>query len=141
MIFQVYRQVYRNVGIYECKEIGSCRITQGLIKGANLVNYLYLGCNGTVSALDPASGQEVWRTKLETDGVGIFGGAARYQDVNVIEDDGIVVAGVNGYGVGLDAQSGTVLWQNELKGMGFNDVTMCIGGKTIQTVGKPKESD
>ena len=104
------------------------------------MDYLYLGCNGTVSALDPRTGHEVWRTKLKTGG-GIFGGSARYQDVNVIEDNGIVIAGVNGYVFGLDARTGTVLWQNELKGMGFNDVTMCIGGKTIQTVGKPKERD
>jgi len=104
------------------------------------MDYLYLGCNGTVSALDPASGQEVWRTKLSTGGIGIFGGSTRYQDVNVIEDGGIVIAGVNGYVFGLDARNGAVLWQNELKGMGFNDVTMCIGGKTIQTVGKPSKS-
>lgn len=102
------------------------------------MNYLYLGCNGTVSALDPASGQEVWRTKLSTGS--IFGGTYR-QDVNVIEDGGIVIAGVNGYVFGLNAQTGQVLWYNELTGMGFNDVTMCIGGKTIQTVGKPQHSD
>lgn len=110
------------------------------MKGDPSMNYLYLGCNGMVSALDPASGTEVWRTQLHA-GIGIFGGAARWEDVNVIEDGGIVIAGVNGYVFGLDARSGQILWQNELKGMGHNDVTMCIGGKTIQTVGKPKESD
>jgi len=102
------------------------------------MNYLYLGCNGFVSALDPVSGREVWRTQLNT---GTFFGGARYEDVNVIEDGGIVIAGCNGYVFGLDAQTGQVLWQNELKGMGYNDVTMCIGGKTIQTIGKPRESD
>ncbi len=104
------------------------------------MNYLYLGCNGIVCALDPASGREIWRTQLTT-GIGLFGGAARWEDVNVIEDGGIVIAGANGYVFGLDARNGQMLWQNELKGMGYNDVTMCIGGKTIQTVGKPKESD
>lgn len=102
------------------------------------MNYLYLGCNGFVSALDPASGREVWRTPLNTGG--LFGGM-QCQDVNVLEDGGVVIAGVHGYVFGLDARTGAVLWQNELKGMGYNDVTMCIGGKTIQNVGKPSESD
>lgn len=104
------------------------------------MNYLYLGCNGTVSALDPRSGQEVWRTRLNTSDLGILNGA-RNEDVNVIEDGGMVIAGVNGYVFGLNAQTGEVLWKNGLQGMGYNDVTMCIGGKTIQTVGKPGESD
>ena len=85
------------------------------------MNYLYLGCNGFVCAVDPATGQEVWRTPLNTGG---FLGSMRCQDVNVIEDGGIVIAGVYGYVFGLDAQTGQVLWQNELKGMGYNDVTM-----------------
>lgn len=102
------------------------------------MDYLYLGCNGTVSALDPVSGQEVWRTTLNT---GSIFGSARRQDVNVVEEGGIVIAGVYGYVFGLDARTGAVLWQNELTGMGHNDVTMCIGGKTIQTVSKPQESD
>jgi hypothetical protein len=34
----------------------------------------------------------------------------------------------------LDAPTGNVLWQNGLKGLGYNDVTLCIAGKCIQYV-------
>ena len=102
------------------------------------MDYLYIGCNGFVSAVNPATGQEVWRTDL--DGGAILSSTGG-QDVNVVEDKGIVIAGVNGLLFGLNAQTGTILWKNELTGMGYNDVTLSIGGKIIQTIGKPKESD
>lgn len=54
--------------------------------------YLYIGCNSHVSAIDPNSGQEVWRTVLET---GFFGAAI--QDVCLLEDEGKVFAGSYGH--------------------------------------------
>ncbi|MHC4553634.1 MAG: outer membrane protein assembly factor BamB family protein [Planctomycetota bacterium] len=102
------------------------------------MNYLYIGCNGFVSAVDPTNGREVWRTDL--DGGAILSNTSG-RDVNVVEDSGIVIAGVNGLIFGINAQNGDILWKNKLTGMGYNDVTLSIGGKTIQTVGKPKESD
>jgi outer membrane protein assembly factor BamB len=100
-------------------------------------DYLHIGCNGIVAAIDPQNGQEIWRTSLNT---GFFNPTS-HQDVNVVEHNGIVIAGCNGYLYGLDANSGSILWSNELTGMGHNDITMCIGGKTIQTIGKPKDDD
>jgi len=48
--------------------------------------YLYIGCNGRVSAIDPSSGDEVWRTPLST---GVFSSTS-HQDVCILEHQGQV---------------------------------------------------
>ena len=97
---------------------------------------LYIGSNGIVAAIDPKNGSELWRTKLSG---GVFG-STRYSDVNVLEDGGVVFAGCNGHLFGLDAASGKQLWSNGLSGLGHNDITLSIAGKSMQTVGKPQDS-
>lgn len=85
---------------------------------------LYIGSNGHVAAVDPETGTEAWRASL-----GALGA-----DVTVMEYQGRVFAGCHGHLFGLDAATGRVLWKNGLKGMGFNDVTLAIGGQSIQFV-------
>lgn len=97
---------------------------------------LYIGCNGFVSGLDPRSGNEIWRTPL---GKGLFGGST-HQDVCVLEHQGIVYAGSFGVLHALDGRSGEILWSNELKGMGYNDVTLSIAGKSVQFVSSEEDS-
>jgi len=92
---------------------------------------LYIGSNGHVAAVDPGTGNEVWRTVLG--GGGLFT-STRSQDVCVLQHDGRVFAGCYGHLFCLDAATGSVLWQNGLQGMGFNDVTLAIGDKSIQLV-------
>jgi outer membrane protein assembly factor BamB len=91
---------------------------------------LYIGSNGYVAAIRVGDGQELWRTKL---GQG-FLPATGYQDVCVIEHNGTVLAGCQGHVFGLDASTGDLKWHNDLKGMGHNDVTLAIAGKSIQYV-------
>lgn len=91
---------------------------------------LYIGTNGTVVALRPESGEDVWRTQLNTG----FWSSTTYADVCVLEHGGTVFAGCNGHLFGLDAATGEVRWHNELKGLGHNDVTLAIAGKAIQFV-------
>jgi outer membrane protein assembly factor BamB len=93
--------------------------------------YLYIGTNGCVAAIDPQTGQEVWRTELPSEG---FSFTASSSDVCVLEHEGHVFAGCNGYVFALDGATGTVLWENGLEGMGHNDVTLSIAGKSIQFV-------
>ena len=79
---------------------------------------LVIGSNGFVSAVDPASGQEIWRRQLQT---GIFtstGGA----DVSVLVRGDIVFAGAAGHLFCLSTHTGEILWSNELPGMGHNDI-------------------
>lgn len=94
--------------------------------------YLYIGCNGKVSAIDPASGEEAWRRDLTTG----FLSATAQQDVCVLEHQGSVFAGCNGHLFALDGRTGDVLWHNELKGMGYNDVTLAMAGKSVQVLTK-----
>lgn len=91
--------------------------------------YLYIGCNGMVSAIDPKTGAEIWRTAVAK---GLLGPAS--QDVCVLEDGGRIFAGCHGRLVALDAGTGEILWENDLKGMGYNDVTLAMAGKSVQYV-------
>jgi outer membrane protein assembly factor BamB len=91
---------------------------------------LFIGTNGHVSAIDPGTGQEIWRTAL---GEGLFS-ATKHQDVCVLEHEGRVFAGCRGHLFCLNGATGEVLWHNELSGLSHNDVTMAIAGKAIQFV-------
>ena len=91
---------------------------------------LYIGSNGHVAAIDPRDGRDVWRTRL---GSSVLSATTR-QDVCVLEHEGRVFAGCNGHLFCLDAASGELLWHNELDGLGHNDVTLAIAGKSIQFV-------
>ena len=93
--------------------------------------YLYIGINGYVAAIDPQTGNEVWRTQLLEGG---FLASTSGTDVCVLEHEGQVFAGSNGYIFALDGATGNVLWENGLEGMGHNDVTLSIAGKSIQFV-------
>ena len=95
-------------------------------------DYLAIGTNGCVAAIDKKSGREMWRTKL---GTGIFS-ATSYEDVSVIIEDGMVFAGCNGHLFALDLSSGNILWHNELRGLGHNDVSMALGTVSVQYLQK-----
>jgi len=92
--------------------------------------YLYIGINGCVAAIDPQDGRGIWRTEL---GSGFFSSTTG-SDVCVLEHDGRVFAGCMGHVFALDGMTGEILWQNDLEGMGHNDVTLSIAGKSIQFV-------
>lgn len=91
---------------------------------------LYIGSNGHVCAFRVSDGREAWRTKL---GGGVLS-ATTAQDVCVLHHGGRILAGCRGHLFCLDAATGHVLWQNELKGLGYNDVTLAMAGKSIQYV-------
>ncbi len=75
-----------------------------------LGNRLFIGVGGHAVALDPASGEEIWRTKLKTSSVAtvaIVGGA--------------LYGAANGELFRLDPATGAILWKNRLKGLGMGD--------------------
>jgi outer membrane protein assembly factor BamB len=90
---------------------------------------LYIGTNGHVAAIRITDGEEVWRRKL-----GGFLSETGSQDVCVLEHDARVLAGCQGHLFCLDANNGEQLWHNDLKGLGYNDVTLAVAGKSIQHV-------
>ena len=91
---------------------------------------LIIGCNGYVSAIDPKTGEEVWRTKLRD---GVLGGS-RGADVSVLIDGNQIFAGCSGRIYSLDALNGTILWTNDLKGLGFNEVALARQGTNTQFI-------
>ena len=81
--------------------------------------------------MDQATGTELWRTLVSK---GILGTSG--QDVSVIIADGAVFAGSHGKLFCLDLETGEIRWTNELKGMGYNDVSLAIEGVSIQYLQK-----
>jgi outer membrane protein assembly factor BamB len=78
---------------------------------------IVIGIGGHVLALDRATGQEVWRTKLKGSDF-----------VNVVVDGREVFATSRGQLYCLDSSTGTVSWQNELKGLGWGLVSIAGSG-------------
>jgi outer membrane protein assembly factor BamB len=80
------------------------------MKTAQLV---FIGIKGSVVALNRATGQQVWATHLK-------GG----EFVNVVLQDGAVLASCYGEIFCLDPLTGTGIWHNRLKGFGTGLATI-----------------
>lgn len=93
-------------------------------------NILIIGCNGFVSAILVNNGQELWRTKLRD---GVLGGSRGY-DVSVLIDGDQIYAGCYGRIYALKTSTGEILWANDLKGMGFNEVALARQGNNTQFI-------
>jgi outer membrane protein assembly factor BamB len=74
---------------------------------------LYIGIKNSVIALNDKTGEEVWRVKLR---------GSDY--VAVMWDGEALIAANSGEVWRLDPASGTVIWRNELKGLGRGLVTL-----------------
>jgi len=72
---------------------------------------LIIGVGGHVVAIDPATGDELWRTKLRS---------STY--VTLSETADRIYAGANGELFCLDRARGNLLWHNKLKGLGLGIV-------------------
>jgi outer membrane protein assembly factor BamB len=92
-------------------------------------NYLYLGTNGRVAALDISDGTIIWQVYLQTDGIM---SSTTGEDVNILYKEGMVYAGCNGYLFCIDGYSGEIIWHNGLKGFGFNDIVLAMDGVSVQ---------
>lgn len=94
---------------------------------------LFIGTNGRVSAIHPSTGSTLWSTRLDG---GSFFSSTGHQDVSVLVYQGTVYAGCSGHLFGLDASSGEILWHNDLKGQGHNDISLTMEGVSVQFVQK-----
>jgi outer membrane protein assembly factor BamB len=52
----------------------------------------------------------------------------------VLLDGSRIYAGCYGYLYCLDAETGSILWENELRGIGFNEVALSRQGSSVQFV-------
>ena len=69
---------------------------------------VFIGLKGSVIALNRATGEQVWATHLKG-----------YDFVNVVVEEGRILATTYGEIYCLDALTGSGLWQNKLKGFGI----------------------
>jgi outer membrane protein assembly factor BamB len=90
------------------------------MKTAQLV---FVGIKGSVVALDRATGEQVWATHLKG-----------WDFVNVVLQDGGVLASCSGEIFCLDPLTGVGMWHNPLKGFGR-------GLATIATLCNPAEGN
>ena len=73
----------------------------------NAAQLIFIGIKGSVLALDRTTGQHVWTTSLKGSDF-----------VNVVLQDGAVLASCRGEIFCLDPLSGVEIWRNPLKGFG-----------------------
>lgn len=81
---------------------------------------LFIGVGGHVVALDPATGTELWRTKLKGSSF-----------VTIWHSGNQLFAGANGELFCIDPSAGNILWQNRLKGLGMGVVAFATGSEVV----------
>src|SRR5260370_16331456 len=74
---------------------------------------VFIGIRGSVIALNRATGEQVWATHLK-----------RYDFVNVMVEDGRILASCSGEVFCLDPLTGNAIWHNPLKGFGTGLATV-----------------
>jgi outer membrane protein assembly factor BamB len=84
---------------------------------------IYIGIAGTVLALDRGTGAEIWHAGLKgTD------------FVNVVLDGDRVLAATKGELFCVDASTGRILWNNELRGFGRGLMTVATANSPFGSV-------
>ena len=78
---------------------------------------IYIGIKGSVVALNRATGQQIWATHLKG-----------WDFVNVVLQNGAVLATCSGEIFCLDALTGIRMWHNPLKGFGLGLATIAAEG-------------
>lgn len=83
-------------------------------------NHLYIFSNGRVAAINKKDGQITWEVKLKqyvTNGVSNAVGQISVEDSKIF-------VGVSGVLLCLSTKDGSLIWKNELKGWGFQFVSL-----------------
>lgn len=82
----------------------------------SLDEFVFVGFNGRVSALDRRSGQIVWSWKAPRGRFSSF--------VSMLLDGDRLVVSAHGYTYCLDASTGQEIWSQEFKGFGFGHASL-----------------
>ena len=90
---------------------------------------IFIGIKGTALALDRATGAIRWRTSLK--GAGF---------VNLVRDEGLLLATTRGVAFCLEAATGRIIWTNGLEGCGFGIATI-VAGESGQNFAAIAEED
>jgi outer membrane protein assembly factor BamB len=95
---------------------------------------VFIGIKGSVVALNRATGQQVWATHLKG-----------WDFVNVVLQDGAILASAYGEIFCLEPLTGNVLWNNRLKGFGTGLATIAAepsaGNRSAPVVAEKRRRD
>jgi outer membrane protein assembly factor BamB len=95
--------------------------------------FIYLGAKGSVMALNPETGQQLWATSLKG-----------MDFVNVVLDGDNLYATTRGEFFCLDPQNGIIRWHNPLKGYGWGLISIAgegISQNSSALVGEKQRRD
>ena len=87
-------------------------------------NKLYILSYGRIAAIDKKDGSIFWEVKIKD----IFKNASYGSIGSIYEENGKLYVGIAGHIFCLNAKDGSLLWKNELKGWGYQHVS--IAGAT-----------
>jgi outer membrane protein assembly factor BamB len=83
-------------------------------------NLLFILSNGRVAAINKKDGQIVWEVKIRQ----YISAAVTHAVGQIYMEDNNLYIGVSGVVLCLSAKDGSFIWKNELKGWGFQFVSM-----------------
>jgi outer membrane protein assembly factor BamB len=87
-------------------------------------NALFIFSRGRVAAIDKKTGEIIWEVKIKDY---LNRNASFYYGQIVVEDNKVFV-GTTGILLCLNAKDGSLIWKNELKGWGYQFVSMANAG-------------
>ena len=82
----------------------------------------FIGVQGHVLSIKKATGEVVWKTRL--------GGGFGESFVSLACDGALVFAHTRGHLFCLEAKAGTILWENDLPGLGYGTACICASEGT-----------
>jgi len=83
-------------------------------------NHLFILSNGRVAAINKKDGEIIWEIKLRQ----YLSGSVSYVVGQISVEDNKIFVGVSGIVLCLSTKDGSLIWKNELKGWGFQFVSM-----------------
>ena len=83
-------------------------------------NNLFILSKGRVAAINKKDGNIVWEVKLSS----YVGSSVAYSIGQITVEDNKIYVGVAGILVCLSTKDGSLIWKNELKGWGFQFISM-----------------
>ncbi|YCM43322.1 PQQ-binding-like beta-propeller repeat protein [Verrucomicrobiaceae bacterium 227] len=79
----------------------------------------YFGVKGRVVCIDPTNGIEKWQTHLKGNSI-----------TNLVVHDTLVIAHTRGELFGLRKDTGGILWNNPLSGLGYGSLIFATGSQS-----------
>lgn len=81
---------------------------------------LYIFSNGKIAAIEKRDGNIFWEVKIKD----IFKKSTYASFGTIYEEEGKLYVGFSGHIICLNAKDGSLLWKNELKGWGYQPISI-----------------